>query len=186
MQSLTEIRGLTDIWLRRFICASQSKHRRRRGKLGKEIRWVISRKRNVIREQVVSHQTTGYIDLLSLAQPRVAAHQKCKLCFTRSFMFSRIRFPQLRKTRMHYLAVFTGRIHMLILISTASSGPRCSPCGFGWKAQYVLSGPSFFSHCHQLSGPLLHSLCTMNHLYPSPFARYPKLPQASVTTTVFI
>jgi hypothetical protein len=26
----------------------------------------------------------------------------------------------------------------------------------------------------------------MNRLYPSLFARYPKLPQASVTTTVFI
>ena len=37
-------------------------------------------------------------------------------------MFSRIRFSQLRKTCMRSLAVFTGWIHVLAVISTASSG----------------------------------------------------------------
>ena len=186
MQSLPEIRGLTDVWLGRLICAPQSKHRRRRSKLGKEVPGMISGERNGIRQQFVSHQTTGYIDLFSLAHPRVAAHQECKLLRDVSFMFSRIEFLQLRKTCTRYMAVFTGLIHMMVLISTASSGALCLQCGFSWKAQAVLSLPSFFSHRYQISGALLHSLCTINRLYPSLFARYPKLPQPSVTTTVFI
>jgi hypothetical protein len=139
-----------------------------------------------VRQQVVSHQTTGYIDLLSLAQSLVATHQECKSQSRADFMFSRVGVRQLRKTCTRYLAVFAGWISHIALISTASSETLYSQCGFGWKTQAVLSCPSFFSHRHQIPSPILHSLCTINRLYPSLFARYPKLPQASVTTTVFI
>ena len=131
-------------------------------------------------------QMTGYIDTTSLAQPRVAAHQECKSRLRPGFMFSRVGVRQLRKTRACYLAVFAGWIRVLVMISTASSRTPGSQCGLSGKAQSVSSAPSFFSHSHQISGPLLHSLCTGNHQYPSLFARYPKLPQASATTTVFI
>jgi hypothetical protein len=40
---------------------------------------MISGERNGIRQQFVSHQTTGYIDLLSLAQLRRPGHQEYKL-----------------------------------------------------------------------------------------------------------
>jgi hypothetical protein len=75
---------------------------------------------------------------------------------------------------------------MLAVISTPSSGGGDSQCGFGWKAKDLSPNLPFFSHRHQIPGLLLHSLCMLNRLYPSPFAQYPKLPQASATTTVFI
>lgn len=75
---------------------------------------------------------------------------------------------------------------MLVLISTASSAVVFMRCGFGWKAKDLSFTLPFFSHSHQIHRLLLHSLCTMNRLYPSLLARYPKLPQASATATVFI
>jgi hypothetical protein len=75
---------------------------------------------------------------------------------------------------------------VLVQISTASSGGAGSQCGFGWKAKLLASVQSFFSHHHQICGLLLHRLWTHLHRCSSLLARYPKLPQASATTTVFI
>jgi len=47
---------------------------------------------------------------------------------------------------------------MLVLISTASSGTLCSQCGFGWKAPFVLSIPSF-SHIVIRSQSLFFTAC---------------------------
>jgi hypothetical protein len=73
-----------------------------------------------------------------------------------------------------------------VLISTPSSHAPVSPCGFGWKEKPHSSPLSFFAHTHQISVPLVHSLWTSLRHYPSHLARYPKIPQASTTTTVFI
>src|SRR5689334_7862107 len=110
----------------------------------------------------VSHQTTGYIDLLSLAQQPLAGHQECKLAIRGVFMFSRIGLSQLRKTRTRHLAVFAGWISH---VGPDFHGFLCNALFAMWiwlEAQSVLPDPSFFSHTHQIPSPILHSLCTIN------------------------
>jgi hypothetical protein len=48
------------------------------------------------------------------------------------------------------------------------------------------STPAFFAHDHQIAGRLVHSLWARQRFYPSLFAYYPQLPQASTATTIFI
>jgi len=84
--------------------------------------------------------------------------------------FSRAEFLELRKTWAWFVAVFAGRADVLAVISTASSGSVGSQCGFSWKAKPLSPAQSFFSHRHQIASLLLHSLCTLNRLYPSLFA----------------
>jgi len=84
--------------------------------------------------------------------------------------FSRAEFLELRKTCSAHLRVFAARIQMSALISTASSGSVGSQCGFSWKTKPLSPAQSFFSHRHQIASLLLHSLCTLNRLYPSLFA----------------
>jgi hypothetical protein len=111
-----------------------------------------------VRQQVVSHQTTGYIDLLSLAQSLVATHQECKSQSRADFMFSRVGVRQLRKTCTRYLAVFAGWISHIALISTASSETLYSQCGFGWKLR--LPCPvHLFSHTVIRSQALFFTAC---------------------------
>lgn len=129
-------------------------------------------------------QTT--FDLFSLAQPCLAVHQEYKPEKRIVLAFSRVGLQHLRKTRSAYLGLFAGETKMLILISTASSIESLGRCGFGWKAKPQSSDQSFFSHAHHICGLLLHSLCTMNRQHLWLLARYPKLPQATATTTIFI
>jgi hypothetical protein len=70
--------------------------------------------------------------------------------------------------------------------STISFRDRVSRCGFGWKANTYSTTPAFFAHDHQIAGRLVHSLWARQRFYPSLFAYYPQLPQASTVTTVFI
>jgi hypothetical protein len=100
--------------------------------------------------------------------------------------FSRTEFLELRKTRRWFLAVFASHVDVVVLISTVSFWTSDPQCGFGWKAKALSYAPQFFSHGHQIARPLLHTLWSHHRLYPLLLARYPKLPQASATTTVFI
>lgn len=129
---------------------------------------------------------TNYIDLFSLAQGNASAHQEYQPSRNHISAFSRTEFLELRKTCRRFLPVFASYVDVVVLISTVSSETSFSQCGFGWKAKALSSTPSFFSHSHQIVRPLLHTLWSHHRLYPVLLARYPKLPQASATTTVFI
>jgi hypothetical protein len=70
--------------------------------------------------------------------------------------------------------------------STVSFSNCFSLCGFGWKANAYWGTLAFFAHDHQITGQLVHTLWERQHFYPSLFAYYPQLPQASTATAVFI
>jgi len=140
-----------------------------------------------MRQQGFGSLITGYIDSTSLAQRRVVAHQECKSQRELSVRDFQSRVSATAENKGSLIRpCLQGELMLQNAISTASSGKTLVRCGFGWKAKLRRFASSFFSHRHQICGLLLHSLCTMNRRYPSLFARYPKLPQASAATTVFI
>jgi hypothetical protein len=51
------------------------------------------------------------------------------------------------------------------------------------ESREALGDDVLFAHAHQISVLVVHSLWSGEGLYPSLLARYPKLPQASATTS---
>src|SRR5579864_3761394 len=114
------------------------------------------------------------MDSFSLAQGDADTHQECK--WQRRFCF------RVFQNRLPGVAENSPLFAGLICRLNADVGPDFH--GFLWSStsalwiwletEAALVHLPFFSHRYQIPRQLLHSLCTMNRLYPSLLARYPK------------